>query len=69
MLLEKSVRSTMKIQYVSITKTSWSILSKKIITGYFEKQTKPTNTFCGQNAELLIIKAGGAYSYHWALKD
>jgi hypothetical protein len=22
-----------------------------------------------QNAKLLIIKTGGTYSYHWALKD
>jgi hypothetical protein len=26
------------------------------------------NTLCGSNAELLIVKAGGAYSYHWTLK-
>jgi hypothetical protein len=29
---------------------------------YPENQMKPTDTFCGQNAELLIIKAGGTYS-------
>jgi hypothetical protein len=23
-------------------------------------------TFCGQNAELLIVEAGGTYSYHRA---
>jgi hypothetical protein len=22
-----------------------------------------------QNAELLIVEAGGTYNYHWALKD
>jgi hypothetical protein len=38
------------------------MLFKEIITDHSE------NTLCGQNAELLIIKAGGAYSYHWALK-
>jgi hypothetical protein len=26
------------------------------------------NTLRGKNAELLIIKARGTYSYHWALK-
>jgi hypothetical protein len=26
------------------------------------------NTVCGQNAELLTVKAGGTYSYHWVLK-
>jgi hypothetical protein len=29
---------------------------------------KPTNTLYGQNAELPIVKTGGTYSYHWALK-
>jgi hypothetical protein len=24
---------------------------------------------CGQNAAMLIAKAGGIYSYHWTLKD
>jgi hypothetical protein len=28
---------------------------------------KPINTEI--NAELFIVKAGGTYSYHWALKD
>jgi hypothetical protein len=26
------------------------------------------NTHCGQNAEVLNVKAGGIYSYHWDLK-
>jgi hypothetical protein len=29
---------------------------------------KSINTLLGQNAELLIVKAGGIYGYHWALK-
>jgi hypothetical protein len=29
-----------------------------------ENHMKPINTLCGQNAELLIRKAGGTYSYH-----
>jgi hypothetical protein len=29
---------------------------------------KPINILCGQNAELLIVKAGGTYSSHQALK-
>ena len=27
-----------------------------------------TNTLCGQNGELLNVKAGSSYSYHWALR-
>jgi hypothetical protein len=26
-------------------------------------------TLCGQNAGLLDVKVGGAYSYHWDLKS
>jgi hypothetical protein len=36
---------------------------KEIVALYSENHTKPMNTFCGQNAELLIVKAGGTYSY------
>jgi hypothetical protein len=29
---------------------------------------KRINTLCGQSAELLIVEAGGTYSYHLVLK-
>jgi hypothetical protein len=35
------------------------MLSKEMIAVYFENHTKPINTLCGQNVELLIVKAGG----------
>jgi hypothetical protein len=41
----------------------------KIIAVYSENQTKHINTPCVQNAELVNVKAGGSYSYHWALQD
>jgi hypothetical protein len=44
------------------------MLFREIIAVYFEKHTKPINTFCWKSAELLIIKTGGTYSYQWALK-
>jgi hypothetical protein len=34
----------------------------KIITVYAANNTKPINTLCGQNSELLNVKAGGTYS-------
>jgi hypothetical protein len=37
---------------------------KEIITVYYENNMKPINTLCGQNAELLIVKTDGTYSYH-----
>jgi hypothetical protein len=38
---------------------------KEIIAIYSENQMKPTNTLI---TELLIVKAGGTYSSHLALK-
>jgi hypothetical protein len=40
------------------------MLFKDIITVYAENHTMPIK----QNAELLIIKAGGTYIYHSTLK-
>jgi hypothetical protein len=39
---------------------------KEVIPVYPENDTKPINTLCGQSAELLNVKAGGAYNYHSA---
>jgi hypothetical protein len=44
------------------------MLFKEIIAVYNENHTKPINAFYEQNAELLNVKAGGAYSYRSALK-
>jgi hypothetical protein len=44
------------------------MLFSKIIAVYAENYRKPISTVCGKNAELLIVKAGGTYSYHWTLK-
>jgi hypothetical protein len=41
---------------------------REIIAVHTEKHImKPINTVCEQNAELQSIKAGGIYTYHWAL--
>jgi hypothetical protein len=40
------------------------MLFKEIILVYSEDHTKPINTFCGENAEMFIVKAGGTCSYH-----
>jgi hypothetical protein len=43
------------------------MLFKEIIPVYTENHTKPINKLRWQNAELVIIKAGGTYSDHRAL--
>jgi hypothetical protein len=60
-----SVRTSKKTQTVTMTTINWSSLFREIIAVYSENHTKPINTLCGQNAELLDVKTGGAYSYHW----
>jgi hypothetical protein len=40
------------------------MLFEEIITIYSENYTKPII----QNNELLIIEAGGTYSYYWVLR-
>jgi hypothetical protein len=35
------------------------MLFKELIAVYSENHTKLINTLCGQNAELLTVKAGG----------
>jgi hypothetical protein len=62
-----SVRTAKKTQHFTITKINWLMLFKEIIAVYWENHTKPINALCGHNAELLIVKAGGTYSYHWAV--
>jgi hypothetical protein len=44
------------------------MLCKGIIAVCAEIHTKLINTLCGQNVELLSVKAGGTYINHWALK-
>ena len=44
------------------------MLYREIIAVCSEIHTKHINTLCGQNVELLNVKSGGTYNYHWALK-
>ena len=44
------------------------MLYREIIAVCSQIHTKHINTLCGQNVELLNVKAGGTYSDHWALK-
>jgi len=36
------------------------------VCSQFHKEN--TNTLCEQSVELLNVKRGGTYSYHWSLK-
>jgi hypothetical protein len=44
------------------------MLFRETVAVYCENHTQHINTLCGQNAEFWYVKAGGAYSYHAALK-
>jgi hypothetical protein len=63
-----STQSVSQRKRGSITEITWLLLFKEIIAVYSEMHTKSTNAFCGQNAKVFILIAGGTYSYHWALK-
>jgi hypothetical protein len=62
LLFKYSVPTSKKTQPISITRP------QLVNAVYSQNHMKPINTFCGQNAELLTVKAGGTYSYDWALK-
>jgi hypothetical protein len=44
------------------------MLLKEMIAVYKHKHIKSTNTLCGQNEELFIVKASGTNSHHKALE-
>jgi hypothetical protein len=43
-------------------------LFMETIAVYSESHMKPTNVLCGQEAEILNVKAGGVDRYHCALR-
>jgi hypothetical protein len=40
-----------------------------MIPVHTENRKKSLNVFYGKNAKFLLIKAGGTYGYHWAIKS
>jgi hypothetical protein len=56
--------NTARLHYIKI---NWLMLFKEIIAVYPKNRAKLINTLYAQNAELLNVKVGGTYSYHWAL--
>jgi hypothetical protein len=64
-LYMNSVRTAKKTQHFTITEINWLTAFKEIMAVYFENSMKHIN----KNAEVLIVKESGTYSYQWALKD
>jgi hypothetical protein len=63
----------LKIQFLpqrkhNVSPLQRSMVFQQIVAICAENRTKPLSTLCGQNAELLIVKARVTYSYHWVLK-
>jgi hypothetical protein len=50
-----------RTHYVSATKPNRLMLFREIIAVYCENHTEHTTTLCGQNAEFIYAKAGGAF--------
>jgi hypothetical protein len=57
-----SARTAKKTPHITVTKTNRLTLFKEMIAVYCENHTKPVT-----NSQLLTVKAGGTYSYHYAL--
>jgi hypothetical protein len=57
--LNYSVRTSKKTRRVSMTAINWKTLFREIIAVHSENHMKHINKLCGQNIELLIVKAGG----------
>jgi hypothetical protein len=45
-----------KLHYVSIKKSSWVVLLRKIIVFYYDNHTKPMNIVCRKNADIFSVK-------------
>jgi hypothetical protein len=63
-IFKHSVLTSKETQPITITRITWSVLFEEIIVVHTVNHMKPINTLCWQNDELLILKAGGTYSYH-----
>jgi hypothetical protein len=64
MLFKNSVRTSKRTPYFTITKINWLTVFKEIILFTLVILLKPYVL----NADLLIVKEAGTYSYHSALK-
>jgi hypothetical protein len=62
---KNSVHNSKRALPVTVTNINLLKLLKEIIAVYPEISTRPTN----KNADFLVVKAAGTYSYHSALKD
>jgi hypothetical protein len=61
-----SDRTSKKAQ--PITKINHLMPFREMIAVYYENLTKQINTICGSNVDLFIVREGGTYSSHWALR-
>jgi hypothetical protein len=55
------ISTSKKTLRFSFTNIKWF---REIIAVYSENRKKLTSTLCGQNAELLNVKASGTYNNH-----
>jgi hypothetical protein len=67
-IFTNSVPTSKKTQRVSITKINRLMLFREKIAVYSQNHTKYA-ALCGKVQELLIVRAGGTYSYHLVLRD
>jgi hypothetical protein len=61
-IYSNSVRTSLETHYVPITKPNRLMLFRETAAVYCENHTEHINTVCGQNTEILYVKAGGTYT-------
>jgi hypothetical protein len=64
MRLLKSHTVPQRKQPTTITKISRLMLFKEIATVHSENHVKSINKLCVKDAELLVVRASDAYTYH-----
>jgi hypothetical protein len=67
MMMKRIVYISQKTHLISNKKTNRLMTYRERIAVYFENCMKEMNAFCGKNAQLLNVLAGGTYSNHYTL--
>jgi hypothetical protein len=63
--INDSVRISQETHYVSATDANRLMLFRETVAVYCENHTEHINTFCGQNAEIIVCETGGTHSHYW----
>jgi hypothetical protein len=55
--------------FIDFKRTNWLVRFREKLIALCSNNRRNAKIICGQNSELLNVKACGTYSYHCVLKD